>query len=69
MCGLEVSPISTAGAFTARADAVDDQFVAALNAQNIPGDRGAEIGIAQEYCNAPIGMGTDCGSCYEWSRS
>jgi len=30
------------------ADSSDDQFVAALNAHGVPGDRGAEIGIAHE---------------------
>jgi hypothetical protein len=30
------------------ADSNDDQFVAALNAAGVPGDRGAEIGIAHE---------------------
>jgi hypothetical protein len=33
------------------ADSADDQFVAALNARGVPGDRGAEIGMAHETCD------------------
>jgi hypothetical protein len=33
------------------ADSGDDQFVAALNAHGVPGDRGAEIGIAHKTCD------------------
>ena len=33
------------GVATADADSADDQFVAALNAHGVPGNRGAEIGI------------------------
>lgn len=37
---------------SAHADASDDQFIAALNAAGVPGDRGAEIGIAHDWCQA-----------------
>ena len=36
----------------AHADSNDDQFVAAVNAAGLPGDRGALIGIAHEWCDA-----------------
>jgi hypothetical protein len=38
------------GEAVAHADPADDQFVAALNAANVPGNSGAEIGIAHESC-------------------
>lgn len=39
-----------AGGAVAHADPADDQFVAALNAANVPGNRTAEIAIARESC-------------------
>jgi hypothetical protein len=44
---LAITPMAVA-----HADANDDQFVAALNAAGVPGDRGAEIGIAHQWCDA-----------------
>ncbi len=45
----------------AHADNTDDQFVAALSSQGIPGDRGALISIAHQFCDAQnlprIGIG------------
>ena len=41
------------GVATADADSADDQFVAALNAHGVPGNRGAEIGIGHELCDLP----------------
>ncbi|OBG51834.1 DUF732 domain-containing protein [Mycobacterium sp. E735] len=36
----------------AHADSADDQFVAALSSQGIPGDRGVLISIAHQFCDA-----------------
>ncbi len=45
----------------AHADNTDDQFVATLSSQGIPGDRGALIAIAHQFCDAQnlprIGIG------------
>lgn len=45
----------------AHADSADDQFVASLSSQGIPGDRGALIAIAHQFCDAQnlprIGIG------------
>jgi uncharacterized protein DUF732 len=36
----------------AHADGADDQFVASLSSQGIPGDRGTLIAIARQFCDA-----------------
>jgi hypothetical protein len=45
----------------AHADSTDDQFVATLSSQGIPGDRGALISTAHQFCDAQhlprIGIG------------
>lgn len=47
---LVASTLLFAASSSAHADSSDDQFVAALNAHGVAGDRGAEIGIAHETC-------------------
>ena len=51
--------VSVVGA--AHADSTDDQFVATLSSQGIPGDRDALISIAHQFCDAQnlprIGIG------------
>ena len=51
LCVVATMPAVTPPA-AAHADAADDQFVAALNAQGVPGDRGAEIAIAHRWCDS-----------------
>lgn len=51
LCVAAAMPALTPVA-AAHADANDDQFVAALDAQGMPGDRGTEISIAHRWCDS-----------------